>query len=266
LVIKDQLLKMLLKDLIVQLTIRFKTGTLIEYGCSVYLEKLIRNLIPVIEGSGNENVIRFQKITGLTFIPEKEPEGTVCYLNNPEVRADYKFTFTQVDLLDYIYAVLHSVSIRGQYKEFVTREFPWVPYPKDSQTFWKLVELGGELRRTHLLESSKIMQHIPYFPVSGTNHIEKFGFKIYDNEEVVSKEHCSDYLGAVYINEDQFFADVTISAWELIIGGTQPAQTWLKERKGKILSNEEISYYQKILVALSETCRLIEEVDKIEIE
>ena len=75
-----------------------------------------------------------------------------------------------------------------------------------------------------------------------------------------------DYLGAVYINDTQYFADVPISAWEFYIGGYQPAQKWLKDRKGRTLEFEDILHYQKIIVALSETDRLMKEIDKIEIE
>jgi hypothetical protein len=76
----------------------------------------------------------------------------------------------------------------------------------------------------------------------------------------------SDYLGAVYINETQYFADVPSSAWNFYIGGYQPAQKWLKDRKGRTLDFEDILHYQKIIVALSETDRIMREIDKIEIE
>jgi len=58
--------------------------------------------------------------------------------------------FPPIDILNYIYAVLHSPTYREKYKEFLKMGFPRVPYPKDTETFWKLVELGSELRRIHL--------------------------------------------------------------------------------------------------------------------
>jgi predicted helicase len=67
---------------------------------------------------------------GLTFVPEKEPEGNVCMANNNEVRDDFKTTFAPIDILDYIYAVLHSPTYREKYKEFLKIDFPRVPYPK----------------------------------------------------------------------------------------------------------------------------------------
>ena len=70
----------------------------------------------------------------------------------------------------------------------------------------------------------------------------------------------------VYINETQYFADVPDTAWNFYIGGYQPAQKWLKDRKGRKLEFDDILHYQKIIVALSETARLMKEIDKIEIE
>ena len=79
---------------------------------------------------------------GLGFVPEKEAEGNVCFINSPEVRDDFKTTFAPIDLLDYIYAVLHSPTYREKYKEFLKIDFPRVPYPKDVDTFWQLVKFG----------------------------------------------------------------------------------------------------------------------------
>lgn len=88
---------------------------------------------------------------GLSFIPEKEPEGKVCYINNPEVRDDFKTTFAPIDVLNYIYASLHSPTYNEKYKELLKTNFPRIPYPK-AGTFWQLVKLGGELRQVHSSE------------------------------------------------------------------------------------------------------------------
>lgn len=87
----------------------------------------------------------------LTFTNEKEipTEGEVCFINSPEVRPDFRLTFAPIDILDYIYAVLHSPTYREKYKEFLKIDFPRVPYPTDNTTFWKLVAQGGELRQIH---------------------------------------------------------------------------------------------------------------------
>jgi predicted helicase len=157
-------------------------------------------------------------------------------------------SFASIDLLDYIYAVLHSPTYREKYKEFLKIDFPRVPYPKDQYTFWQLVKLGGEIRQIHLLESPKVEQYITQYPIDGNNEVGKPKYK--DDK--------------VYINDTQYFDNVPQVAWEFYIGGYQPAQKWLKDRKDRKLEFDDILHYQKIIVALSETDRLIKEIDKID--
>ena len=157
--------------------------------------------------------------------------------------------FSEIDILDYIYAVLHSPTYREKYKEFLKIDFPRVPYPKDKETFWQLVKLGGELRQLHLLESPTVERYITQYPIDGDNIITK---PIFQN-------------GKVYINETQYFDNVPQVAWNFYIGGYQPAQKWLKDRKDRQLEFEDIIHYQKIIVALTETDRLMKEIDRIEL-
>jgi very-short-patch-repair endonuclease len=158
--------------------------------------------------------------------------------------------FAPIDILDYIYAVLHSPTYREKYKEFLKIDFPRVPYPKDKDTFWQLVKLGGEIRQIHLLESPTVEKFITQYPIDGNN--------------VVGKTKYQD--GNVFINDTQYFENVSETAWNFYIGGYQPAQKWLKDRKDRILEFEDILHYQKIVVALTETDRLMKEIDEIEIE
>ena len=155
-----------------------------------------------------------------------------------------------IDILDYIYAVLHSPTYREKYKEFLKIDFPRVPYPKDKDTFWQLVKLGGEIRQIHLLESPTVEKYITQYPEDGDN--------------TVTKPKYQD--GKVYINDTQYFNNVPETAWNFYIGGYQPAQKWLKDRKERKLEFNDILHYQKIIVALSETDRLMKEIDIIEIE
>jgi predicted helicase len=145
--------------------------------------------------------------------------------------------------------VLHSPTYRETYKEFLKIDFPRVPYPKDSNIFWQLVQLGGELRQIHLLESSTVEKYITQYPEDGDNIVTKPTYK----------------NGNVYINETQYFANVPEVAWNFYIGGYQPAQKWLKDRNERELSTDDILHYQKIIVALTETDRIMKEIDKIEI-
>jgi len=159
-------------------------------------------------------------------------------------------TFAPIDILDYIYAILHSPTYREKYKEFLKIDFPRVPYPKDTETFWQLVKLGREIRQIHLLESPVVEQYITQYPVDGSNEVVKINY----------------HEGKVYINETQYFANVPEVAWNFYIGGYQPAQKWLKDRKDRKLDFDDILHYQKIIVALNETARIMSEINKIEIE
>nr|WP_321487602.1 type ISP restriction/modification enzyme [uncultured Draconibacterium sp.] len=199
-------------------------------------------------------VQQIAKATGLTFTPEVDTSTSLSVTD----------TFAPIDILDYIYAVLHSPTYRTKYKEFLKIDFPRVPYPKNTETFWKLVKLGGELRQIHLLESPKIEQPITTYPEAGTNEVEKPQFKI----SPPGQEGCPQdgVVGQVYINSTQYFANVPQSAWEFYIGGYQPAQKWLKDRKGRTLTFEDIMHYKKIIVAITETGRLMKDVDNLELE
>ncbi|MEY3501041.1 MAG: hypothetical protein RL308_2713, partial [Bacteroidota bacterium] len=154
----------------------------------------------------------------LTFTTEKETT---------------KDTFAPIDILDYIYAVLHSPTYREKYKEFLKIDFPRVPYPKDKVIFWQLVKLGGEIRQIHLLENPTVEKYITQYPIDGNN--------------IVVKPKYQD--GKVYINDTQYFDNVPQIAWEFYIGGYQPAQKWLKDRKERTLEFDDILHYQKIIVA-----------------
>ena len=165
--------------------------------------------------------------------------------------------FAPIDILDYVYAVLHSPTYREKYKEFLKIDFPRIPYPKDKDTFWKLVKLGGEIRQIHLLESPTVEKYITQYPIDGNNVVTK---PKYENG------NSPAFQGRVYINDTQYFDNVPQVAWEFYIGGYQPAQKWLKDRKERTLEFDDILHYQKIIVALSETDRLMNEINKIDIE
>ncbi len=216
-----------------------------------------------------------------------------------------KGTFAPIDILDYIYAVLHSPTYREKYKEFLKIDFPRVPYPKDVATFWKLVKLGGEIREIHLLESVSVEKYITKYPIDGSNIVGKISFvpngiaketkkkstktestnsesihnpdttsfpqpHLRNNEDQQLHEPSVAYKGEVkgkvYINDTQYFDNVPEVAWNFYIGGYQPAQKWLKDRKERKLEFDDILHYQKIIVALSETDRIMKEIDNIEIE
>ncbi len=158
-----------------------------------------------------------------------------------------------------------------------------MPYPKDKKTFKAFVALGTELRLLHLLESPKVNQFITTFPIDGNGEVEKIKFEtknivISTEGRNLNSKRTKDFsvedsfemtktaiqkVGKVWINKTQYFGKVPETAWNFYIGGYQPAQKWLKDRKGRELTNQEIEHYQKIIVALSETERILKEIDKI---
>lgn len=213
-------------------------------------------------------VDQMAKGLGLAFVPEKEKEGEVCFAGNEEVRPEFRQSFAPIDILDYIYAVLHSPSYREKYKEFLKIDFPRVPYPADADTFWKLVKLGGELRQIHLLESPITEQYITRYPVGGDNVVGKVRFEVDKGQDLEGFENLPRLSpkGKVYINETQYFDGVPELAWNFYIGGYQPAQKWLKDRKERTLDFEDILHYQKIILALTETDRIMKEIDGLGVE
>lgn len=169
---------------------------------------------------------------GLLFTSEKE---------NTEV------TFAPIDILDYIYGILHSNKYRTKYKEFLKIDFPRIPYPVNADYFFKVAKLGKRLREIHLMEAPEVTEYITSYGVSGDNEVIKPEYK--DNK--------------VYINRTQYFNNVPEVAWNFYIGGYQPAQKWLKDRKGRILSYDEILHYQKIIKALVLTNDIMQQIDSI---
>ena len=151
----------------------------------------------------------------------------------------------ELKVFDYIYGVLHSPDYRATYAQFLKIDFPRIPYPPSPEIFAHVAEKGGALRRLHLMEDAAIGD--TPFPFVG------------DGDTVVGKPALTDD-GRVMINPDQYFENVPHIAWEFHIGGYQPAQKWLKDRKGRALSFDDVVHYQKIIKILSETDRIMREI------
>ena len=149
------------------------------------------------------------------------------------------------DLFDYIYAVLHSPSYRTKYKEFLKIDFPRIPYPENAEEYHRLAAIGEQLRKLHLMED---------VPPTIQAQFNNPGSNIVDKPEYKG--------GSVWINKEQCFEDVPETAWNFYIGGYQPAQKWLKDRKGRTLTFDDIAHYRKIITVLQETDRLMKEIDE----
>ena len=189
---------------------------------------------------------KIAECVGREYYPVTEYETIAPHIRlNPE------------DIFDYIYAILHSPTYREKYKEFLKIDFPRVPYLKDKKQFDALVALGHELREIHLLESSKVGKFITTYPVSGSNVIGKISY--------TSTGSAQAKTGKVFINSEQYFGNVPEIAWNFYIGGYQPAQKWLKDRKERTLASADIEHYQKIIVALIETDKIMKKIDGVKI-
>jgi predicted helicase len=179
----------------------------------------------------NEIVQSITQLTELQFTNEKTDDDK---------------TFAPIDILDYIYAVLHSPAYRTKYKELLKIDFPRIPYPESAEQFCRLASIGSVLRQLHLMEDVSPAHDKATFPIAGSNEIAALKYE----------------KGKVFINKTQYFDKVPTEAWEFYIGGYQPAQKWLKDRKGRTLIFDEIEHYRKIITVLALTLDLQKQIDE----
>lgn len=145
---------------------------------------------------------------------------------------------------DYIYGVLHCPAYRATFAEFLKIDFPRIPWPASPAEFWDVAGKGGQLRRLHLMEPAAIGE-TPY-PFRG------------EGDGTVTEPKFKD--GKVWINDSQHFADVPQAAWDALIGGYQPAQKWLKDRKDRALGFDDVKHYRQIIKILLETSRIMQTI------
>lgn len=159
------------------------------------------------------------------------------------------------DVIQQIYAILHSPTYRTRYAEFLKIDFPRIPLTSSLDLFRALAKLGGELVALHLLESPRLNQAMTDFIGDASRPIEKVTYS--DGTVWIDKAKTTGFRGA---SED---------VWKFHIGGYQVCEKWLKDRgpkkgkPGRVLSAEDIAHYHKIVVALSETIRLMAQIDQV---
>ena len=178
-------------------------------------------------------VDKFTKCIGLKYTEEKT--------NNTN-------EFAPIDIIDYIYAILYSHKYREVFSDELKIDYPKIPYPTSAKYFWSLVAKGKELREIHTMDKVLSTDEISFSGESGCL-VERY--KLIDNK--------------VYINKDYFFTmeESLSSVWEYTIGGNQPLQKWLKDRKGMTLSTDDIEHYKQIIAALRRTEELMAEIDQV---
>jgi len=153
---------------------------------------------------------------------------------------------TTENIFYYIYAILYSNIYRDKYAEFLKIDFPRIPFTRDYNFFIELSKLGYQLVDLHLLKSKQLNTTIAKFPEAGDNKVLKL-----------------KYADAkIWINNKQYFDSIPEAVWQYQIGGYQVCEKWLKDRKERILSLEEIKTYCRIVTALSRTIELQVEIDR----
>ncbi|OGL72455.1 DNA methyltransferase [Candidatus Uhrbacteria bacterium RIFCSPHIGHO2_02_FULL_57_19] len=151
------------------------------------------------------------------------------------------------DILYYIYAILYSPTYRKRYEEFLKIDFPRIPFTDDEAIFKKLAGLGERLVQLHLLKSPELNAPIVKFFGKDGGMVKARKFR--DNR--------------VYINDEQYFDGVTPEMWKYQIGGYQVLDKWLKDRKGRALSSEDIKHYCRVATVIAKTIELQDEIDKL---
>lgn len=174
---------------------------------------------------------KFERVISLPINENKEVSDRSC--------------ISSKDILAYIYAMLHSQKYCNYYRESLITEFPKVAYPQDTDTFWILSECGYNLIYAHLMR---------------TRFAETFKYSLSsDNAQIDRVEYKN---GAIRINKDCAITDVPKSIWDYLIGSYQPAEKWLKDRKGTVLTPSAFEQYTYILQVIKYTLHMKEEIDK----
>jgi Type ISP C-terminal specificity domain len=162
-------------------------------------------------------------------------------------------------ILAYIYAILHSETYRLRYAEYLRGDFPRVPVTPGGKLFAALADLGTEMMSCHLLEA-------PLEGGDGTRYIGPASPKV----DRVSYSGQSVWLNAPTARGGQpertgtiGFRGVREEVWNFHIGSYRVCEKWLKDRKGCMLSASDVVHYQKIIVAISETIRVMGEIDQV---
>lgn len=203
------------------------------------------------------------KADGTLFENEPDKKGSnlkvefIALLNqayNPQpvttpLNKQKTFDILPEQIFNYIYAILYSNIYRQKYQEFLKIDFPRIPFTKDYNLFKKLAELGEQLVNLHLLKSPELNNPISKFHGGNGNRVEK--------REYNEKEK------RVYVNGGQYFENIHGEVWNYYIGGYQVLDKWLKDRKGRTLSSEDVKHYCKVVSALSKTIELQKNINEL---
>jgi predicted helicase len=226
----------------------YATNTLVGHGVFYNGNQSTEYVYPLYVYSDTDMKDQLQQTTLLNY--DKATEKNQSNINPKLFSAlskTYKKDPTPEEIFFYIYTVLYSTTYRSKYAEFLKIDFPRVPFTKDYKLFTKMAEYGKKLVDLHLLKSSELDPPIAKFQGKGTDKVEKVRYED----------------GRVYINKDQYFEGVKPEVWQYQIGGYQVCDKWLKDRKGRSLSLEDMKHYCKVVTALSKTIDIQKVIDEI---
>ncbi len=198
-------------------------------------------------GLSTERSLNF-KPAFLTALSEALELPQVAPFNLPE-------SVSPEEILAYIYAILYSPTYRERYYDFLKYDFPRIPLPQDIEQFCTLAALGQRLMDWHLLKASRPEVAPTGRGVPAVHRFEGEG------DGVVGRVRYMDEK--VWINPTQYFTDVPVEVWEYEIGSYQVCEKWLKDRRGKVLSHEDVRRYRAILVAVAETLGVMAVIDAV---
>ncbi|MCH4903377.1 N-6 DNA methylase [Cylindrospermopsis raciborskii CHAB3438] len=184
------------------------------------------------------NYLKTSTLTNFSQDFLKKIEINLGYLPTPET------------IFYYIYAIFHSPTYRTRYAEFLKIDFPRVPITSDKNLFSQLAKYGEELVALHLMKSPRLNNLITQFTENGGHGIVDPAHPKYTQSTVVINKKGDKFVG------------VPEAVWNFYIGGYQVCQKWLKDRKGRTLNDNDIQHYQRIIVALQETIKLMQSIDE----
>ena len=166
-----------------------------------------------------------------------------------KLTSSYRTKPTPEQIFYYIYAVLYSNSYRTNYAEFLKVDFPRIPFTPDFSLFQKIGEFGKRLVDLHLMQSADLYPPIAKYQGKGDNKIESIKYD-FQNERI-------------FVNPSQYFESIKQEIWSYQIGGYQVCEKWLKDRKGRTLSLDEIKHYCRIITAIQKTIEVQNQIDEI---
>ena len=207
--------------------------------------------------TGKKNLLDFAKK------PKQKQPNINPKIFDMFVREGFKPSPTPEQIFYYIYAVLYSNIYREKYAEFLKIDFPRIPFTSNYDLFIELGKLGQELAEIHLMESTQLNKTLSRFEISGNNTVKKIEYIPVGAGLAPAQKKDSKENGKVYINKTQYFSNIDKKIWEYQIGGYQVMHKWLKDRKERVLTLEDIQLYIKIAKALQLTIEYQKRIDKL---